>query len=520
MTPPPDTTHHPGRKQRGRNPREVELKFQLPKGSRAVLEAYPPLAGAVAHHHHLVSTYFDTPNRALDRCGLTLRVRRDGAIRTQTVKSRPDGNGVAVNRGEWEWPIEQDSPDVTRLEKTEPLAAAALAIEGQLQPAFVTDVLRTTRLLSLAGDTTVEVAFDEGRIDAGAAHEAISELELELKGGSVGPLYQLAASLQSLAPLWLLSDSKAARGWHLRTGESEGAQLRQAPKLKRKISGAAGFQQLLGGALGHLTANIGPTMRGDPEGLHQARIAIRETRALLRLFDPFLDKTSTLQFTMKLRHFAQVLGDARDWDVFCLETLPAAKPELPSDRLVSLNAAAETERHLAHEAVVSALQGREFSQLILALMVWSNSEAFDSSRGHGGAMHHRLSILAPSLLHRAAARVRGRGRHVGRLSVEGRHCLRKALKKLSFNVDDLAHFFGAKGAKRYRRRCEALEKILGLANDAVVTDRLTLKLVAAGRPELSKSAHILKRWSHLRRQRSLKGLSDAMKDFRDVSVFW
>ena len=29
-----------------RNPREVELKFHLPKGSRALLESYPALAAA------------------------------------------------------------------------------------------------------------------------------------------------------------------------------------------------------------------------------------------------------------------------------------------------------------------------------------------------------------------------------------------------------------------------------------------------------------------------------------------
>ena len=57
MTPPLGTAH---------DPREVELKFHLPPGSRAVLERYPVLAAAAAEHSHLVSTYFDTPDRALD----------------------------------------------------------------------------------------------------------------------------------------------------------------------------------------------------------------------------------------------------------------------------------------------------------------------------------------------------------------------------------------------------------------------------------------------------------------------
>ena len=200
------------------------------------------------------------------------------------MKSRPDGHGVAASRGEWEWRISQDKPELAWLAKTTPLAAVALAIKCPLQPAFTTDVRRTTRVLHLGGDTMVEVAFDEGDIKAGTEHEAISELELELKSGSVAPLYQLAAALQSLAPLWLLSESKSVRGWCLRTGEGERAKPAQAPKLRRNVNVAAGFRQLLSGTLGHLTANIGPTLRGDPEGLHQSRIAIRQTRALLRLF--------------------------------------------------------------------------------------------------------------------------------------------------------------------------------------------------------------------------------------------
>ena len=510
MTPPLGTA---------RDPREVELKFHLPRGSRAVLERYPALAAAAAEHSHLVSTYFDTPDRALDRCGLTLRVRRDGEIRTQTVKSRSDGYGVAVSRGEWEWPIDQDAPEVAWLAKTKPLAAAAIAIKGRLQPAFITNIRRTTRLVHLGEDTTVEVAFDEGDIEAGVAHEAVSELEIELKSGCVGPLYRLAAALQSTAPLWLMSESKASRGWRLRTGQSEGAQLARPPKLKRKVSAAVGFRQILGGTLGHLTANIGSTLRGDPEGLHQSRIAIREARAVLQLFDQYLDADSAKRFKATLRTYGEVLGAARDWDVFCLETLPAAMPDLSTERLEDLNAAAEVERQLAHEAVAIAVRGREFSELVLGLVIWTDVVASEPLRYDAGLTLQRLSSLAPSLLDRAAVTVRRRGRHIGRLSEAERHGLRKSLKKLGFDVECLARFYGAKGVKRYRRRCEALEKILGVANDAVVTNRLALKL-AAGRPELSKPARAVERWNKLRGRKALKGLQAAMGNFRNASAFW
>src|ERR1700692_280231 len=97
------------------DPREVELKLQLSPGGRAVLEASRVFATAEAKQLHLVTTYFDTPNGLLEKAGLTLRVRRSGDTRIQTVKSRANGRGVAINRSEREWQIGQDEPDVERL---------------------------------------------------------------------------------------------------------------------------------------------------------------------------------------------------------------------------------------------------------------------------------------------------------------------------------------------------------------------------------------------------------------------
>jgi triphosphatase len=502
------------------NPREVELKFHLPVGSRVLLERYQALAAAAPSHHHLVSTYFDTPDRALDRFGLTLRVRREGEKRIQTVKSRSTGHGVAASRGEWEWPIGQDTPEVARLSQTPALAAAARAIRGRLQPAFVTDIRRTTHLLHLDNGATAEVAFDEGDIRAGLARDVVSELEIELKSGGVEPFYRLAGALLATAPLWLMSESKASRGWRLRTGQGAGAQLKLPLRFKRKLCADAGFRQVFGATLGHLTANIGPTLRGDPEGLHQARIAIREARAVLQLFEPYLDANGVGRFTDTLRTYGQILGAARDWDVFCLETLPGAMPDLSSERLENINSAAEVERQLAHAAVTAALQGRGFSEMVLGLVSWSDVCPLSLSDKDADFARIQLSTLAPSLLDRAAQAVRRRGRHVSRLSKAGRHDLRKSLKKLSVDIEALASFYGTKAVKRYRHRCEALEKILGAANDAAVTDGLAHKLVAADRSALSKPARALEHWNSVRGRKALIGLKAAMRNLRHQPEFW
>ncbi|MGA2653877.1 MAG: CYTH and CHAD domain-containing protein [Terracidiphilus sp.] len=502
------------------NPREIELKFHLPTGSRIALEASTALAATESRRHHLVTTYFDTADYQLNRTGLTLRVRRSGNTHTQTVKSRATGREIATNRNEWEWRIGSSKPDVARLATTRALSKAAAAIKGSLQPVFVTDIRRTTRLLHLDDNTVVEVAIDEGTIEAGRAREPVSELELELKSGSILPVYELAAELQALAPMWISAESKAARGWHLRTGQTEGGQLGQMPKLERSIRAALGFREILGGALGHLVANIAATLHGDPEALHQIRSAVRESRAVLQLFEPHLDTAGMESFNARLRRLGEILGEARDWDVFCIETLPAAMADLPAERLEDLNVVAEVARMFAHAVLADTLRGSDFTALVLELAIWSEVLATHPHTLGDNWTCKRLGTLAPSLLGRAAGKAKQRGRHADCFSVTKRHALRKSLKKLCFDVESLAGLYGPRAVKTYRNRCKALQEILGLANDAVVTKRLARSLVSASRPDLAKPVGALSRWSKRRGQKTLLTLKTALKSFRAAPAYW
>jgi triphosphatase len=71
-------------------PVEVELKLLLPEHARAALERHPALQAPCAtapetRQEHTV--YFDTPLLSLAGKGLSLRVRRCGAARVQTLKA-------------------------------------------------------------------------------------------------------------------------------------------------------------------------------------------------------------------------------------------------------------------------------------------------------------------------------------------------------------------------------------------------------------------------------------------------
>jgi hypothetical protein len=135
-------------------------------------------------------------------------------------------------------------------------------------------------------------------------------------------------------------------------------------------------------------------------------------------------------------------------------------------------------------------------------------------------MRKRLATLAPCLLDRVAAKAKKREHHEGKLSAEARHSLRKALDKLCDDVKFLTQIFPRRKLERYRDRCEDVQAILGLANDAEVAQRLLLTLVTDRRPDLAKPADTLARWSKRRSRKTLRDLKAALEDFQAEPVFW
>lgn len=72
-------------------PQEVELKLEVAPSELEKVLAHPLFSersdGLTTQTLH--STYFDTPDHALRQAGISLRVRRKGDQRIQTIKADP-----------------------------------------------------------------------------------------------------------------------------------------------------------------------------------------------------------------------------------------------------------------------------------------------------------------------------------------------------------------------------------------------------------------------------------------------
>lgn len=158
----------------------------------------------------LITTYYDTPDLALRHAGVTLRVRRVGRGWIQTIKSSGAVYSGLHQRMEWESPVAQSTPDLSKITDHKlPKLFSHHALRNQLQPVFITEFRRISWLLSFAEGDEIELSLDQGEVKAGQSVVPVCEVELELKTGRPEKLYEVALQLLESVQLMPENCSKA-----------------------------------------------------------------------------------------------------------------------------------------------------------------------------------------------------------------------------------------------------------------------------------------------------------------------
>jgi triphosphatase len=501
---------------------ETEFKFVLSPEARESVERHaarrdgPPVVPAT-HADHTI--YFDTPDLALRKAGFTLRVRHrlDEDSFIQNVKA-PGNGGSRFERQEWEWPVAGHRLELDHLSQVPDLPLLLAGVGESLRPVFRTEVERKQYVLFPSGGGTVELALDEGVVAADGRSEPLSELELELKEGPEEALFQLALDLLHSSPLSLLLESKAERGYRLCEGSCATAHKARPIALDGDQSLHTAFRRLADSVLEQLLANQPAVIAGEEtEGIHQMRVAVRRLRSLLKLFKAFVEPHARARFEDELRWFGDVLGTARDWDVFVAETVPAAiEGGVNRAWIEPLRARAMGKQQAARQAARRTVLAPEFTRFVLAFQAWS--------RCGDALLPHRLidrplAKVAPGLLDRTAEKVDKRLAGSGDDDPTSLHALRKSAKKLRYGIQYLDGLYGRE-AKRYLKSCDALQKRLGDLNDLETATRLATELSQDGRLDLAPALGMLANWSESRRPRLLRRARKARAAFAREEPFW
>ncbi len=145
---------------------------------------------------------------------IALRLRQVGGYWIQTVKGGGKVKEGLHQRSEWEEPVTGGLLDLDKLSASPWHNFFTPDIQGRLIPIFVTDFWRTIWLMELP-NCLIELALDEGEIQAKNKQVPICEVELELKSGAPQSLFDLAHELRKSIALQPEDRSKADRGYML-----------------------------------------------------------------------------------------------------------------------------------------------------------------------------------------------------------------------------------------------------------------------------------------------------------------
>ena len=496
-------------KQAGGGAPETELKLALRTEDVESLQARLDRL-ASPRRDRVDSTYYDTPDLRLARSRAALRLRRIGTGKrarwVQTLKTEGEGGDSALStRGEWEAALPGAALDLSRFAGA-PLPrifGADAAAEG-LRAMFRTVFVRTTWDVSAYG-AHIEVALDVGEIRAGTRRAPILEVELELRSGPSTALTSLALDLAGATRrkkkpdlrLMPYGDSKAARGYRLAMGVTAGPipasrAIADAGSIDGRDGVDAVCRKLVGAALNVVLANAdGASGSDDPEYVHQARVALRRMRAVVEILanasDGGREETGLSRAQVgAMRRWARRFGAARDWDVFCSETLPdlrtygrdagagasAAPPEAATSgpwRGVLRRAHGKCEA--ARNRLRAQIAGPAFAHWALELVHWSAAPPRDSAP---------LQVVAPAAIGRLLRRFARRGARFSRLSDAERHKLRITAKRLRYVLEAAHAAFPKKAARDTMHALEQFQDAAGRGVDVNVARDAIARLTRSG----------------------------------------
>lgn len=450
-----------------RDASEVELKLELSPEAADTLETAGPFGGELAIAEQ-TSVYFDTPDHALSRRGLSLRIRRTGSRRVQTIKARGSAAGLFV-RPEWEREVEEDTPlsDVGV-----PLPASIRQRIAEVGPVFTVENQRRSWTYRADG-AAIEIALDRGRVVAEDREAPFREIELEQTSGDRAALFALARRIDAIVPVHLGVLSKAERGYRLLGAQPKATKARAIP-LRQRITAAAAFEEIARACLKQFRINepLIADLR-DPDALHQARVALRRLRSALAVHKPVLADDHRDGLNDELRWLAAELGRARDIDVLIGHS--GAGP---------LRERLSVARGHAYAAAEAALRSPRARGLMIDLVEWVAIGPWHVGSGGAGPAGLPAREFADQALDRARRKVRKRGRGLADLDDEARHELRKSAKKLRYAAEFYRGLYrGKRERKRYKRFLAALEALqdqLGALNDLVTAPRLLAELGLGG----------------------------------------
>jgi triphosphatase len=510
-------------------PVEVEIKLKLPAAALRQFRKLPLIRelAASAKRSAPVSVYFDTDKQKLRRHGLTLRVRRSGDRYIQTIKAT--GHSGILARNEWESEIADAQPDLSQARGTALDELLTDKFWRKLKPQFATRVRRTVFPLERNG-AVIELALDEGTIEAGGASMRLCEIELELKSGDKADVFEAVRLMTRALPLQLALISKSERGYRLRDGAQDAPLKFAGVMLTPDMPAHDAFRAIGYACLQQIAGNEAALCKDDAEGVHQMRVGLRRLRAAISLFSALLDDAQTGAIKAELKWLTGELGPARELDVLIARVIkPVQRRTSGWDDIPKLSRQFARQRAAALTRAREAVGSERYRLLKIEIAAWLEIGVWatpqDDPQRERGAL--AIEAFAAEQLSLRRRKLRKRAKSFTELDAPRRHKLRIQAKKLRYATDFFSSLFSGKQAgKRQTKFIAALEAVqdgLGDLNDIAVHENI---ISAAGtrRRRTSRkrafAAGLLTGREDARFDTAMKAAEVALARFAKTKPYW
>ena len=426
---------------RPRSTRERELKLTIPADF-----SLPELPGEPLEPRTLTSTYFDTPDRALARAGVTLRRRVENRKGLWQLKLPGKGE-----RLELETPGGPAAPPVDLAD----LLVGVLRGRG-LERAAVLRTRRTGIRAQVDGRAVADVTIDRVAIlDGRRVRESFVELEAEaLDSDGAGALPDLGRALEEAGAAPGDGRSKAFRAMAFFPLEPA-LPPPDAPALEHvRVALARQLAELL-------THDPGTRFGEDSEELHQLRVATRRLRAILRAARDLLEPGWSEALRAELSWLASALGPVGDLDVLIERLRKEIEPLEPGERRAAARfiALLDEDRDAVRAAMLEAMSSPRYFELL------------DRLEAGVAAPHARESEI--SLHDIAAKEFRKLRKAVKALPPDPPddelHAIRIRGKRARYAAE-LAEGAVGKPARRFVQDAKRFQDVVGEHQDAVVAE--------------------------------------------------
>jgi CHAD domain-containing protein len=256
---------------------------------------------------------------------------------------------------------------------------------------------------------------------------------------------------------------------------------RPRPRLHAAMACDTAFRVVARACLWDLTANQAAAYKGEPEAVHQMRIALTRLRAAISFFSPMDADPQRTRIRDELKWLQARLGAVRDLDVAI-----GRLKEVDKRSQATVNFQVwKRKRAESHRDLAGALRSIRYRRLVGAITGWIDSGRWSTKTGKQATHRRSRSIASYGVrkLARWQEKLWKKSRKLQVMSAKRRHRLRLMNKKLCYSIEFLTDLYSDKRSSRHQaalRYLREAQKSLGQLNDDAKGQALAAALKREG----------------------------------------